>query len=148
MNAVQRIAVLLATTVAMFFGFSSLAMADLEPPDKVVVPRFPGKAEQWVVTSTIFFEGSRVAKPFNAGFVYGESTLPGGGLIPGPHNKRLVNLLTMKAHSIGGYTVDLKKLKSEATILAASIEAVGPNGRHWMWHYGRTQYINKIKDGL
>lgn len=148
MNAMYKTVVFLATTVAVFFGFVPLAMADLEPPDKIVVPRFPGKAEQWVVTSTIFFEDSRVAKPFNAGFIYGEKTLPGGGLIPGPHNKRLVNLLTVKTHSTGGYTIDLKSMKSEAKILAASIEADGPNGRHWYWHYGRTQYINKIKDGL
>ncbi len=148
MNAVQKIVVLWATAVALFAGFVSSALADLEPPDKVVVPRFPGKAEQWVVTSTILFEDSRVAKPFSAGFIYGEKTLPGGGLIPGPHNKRLANSLTMKTHSIGDYTVDLKSMKSEAKILAASIEADGPNGRHWYWHYGRTQYINKIKDGL
>lgn len=144
MNAIKNIVVLWVTAVALLFGFIPIAMADFEPPDRIVVPQVCGNPQEWVWSIDVVWENPKTATPFAKGFVFGEDTLPKNGIIS---IARKPNSLATRAHSNGGVTLDLRPRKQEARILVILIKADGPNGSFWHREFNRDAVINTTRAG-
>lgn len=137
---------LLATAVAMFAGFSAPAMAELDPPNQIVVPKFCGDRSDWKVTWKGML-GASSPVPDVAGARAFPGTFVHGTVIPGFVGKDTNDTFTRVTVFGGGRAVPIQ-IPRGVIIRMLVIDAHGPGGRFWKYEFSRDAVVNKTVVGF